>query len=324
MITPRHPRGSSPDDDPTGVRALLSSLPEPGPMPPELIARITASLAHEQEVRTRSAATSSAAGAGSGAAAPGVGGLGTAQPVDELAARRRPRWSRQLIPLGGAAAAVAIIGTVVIMQIDLPLSGGSTASSARQQLPAAASTATTGAGSGTIKSTPHGVGPDLNSPAAPDFAAGAHGAGGSGWATMHIQMSGTGYTSSGLVTEATARHQSTGVPLAPKAAGSSAIGSVGTPAGLAACLEALGLKSANPPRAVWADLGTYDGTLAAVIVVSPLRATPTGSPSSAPNNQGSTGAGTGSGGTGAGTVWAVGRDCTIGDPSVLAGPMALP
>ncbi|WP_203230470.1 hypothetical protein, partial [Segeticoccus rhizosphaerae] len=52
MITPRHPQGaSSPDEDPTGVRALLSSLPEPGPMPPELVARITASLEREQQER---------------------------------------------------------------------------------------------------------------------------------------------------------------------------------------------------------------------------------------------------------------------------------
>lgn len=35
------------EDDPTGMRALLSSLPDPGPMPEDLSARILASLEHE-------------------------------------------------------------------------------------------------------------------------------------------------------------------------------------------------------------------------------------------------------------------------------------
>lgn len=40
----RHPPA---DDDPTGIRALLSSLPDPGPMPQELVARIQDTLAEE-------------------------------------------------------------------------------------------------------------------------------------------------------------------------------------------------------------------------------------------------------------------------------------
>ena len=35
------------DEDPTGMRALLRSLPDPGPMPEDLVARIKASLEHE-------------------------------------------------------------------------------------------------------------------------------------------------------------------------------------------------------------------------------------------------------------------------------------
>ncbi len=49
-----HPRDREPaaeDLDPTGVRALLSSLPDPGPMPHDLADRITASLRQEQEQR---------------------------------------------------------------------------------------------------------------------------------------------------------------------------------------------------------------------------------------------------------------------------------
>lgn len=39
------------DEDPTGVRALLSSLPDPGPMPDDLVARISASIATEHAGR---------------------------------------------------------------------------------------------------------------------------------------------------------------------------------------------------------------------------------------------------------------------------------
>ena len=35
------------EHDPTGMRDLLASLPDPGPMPDDLVARITAALAAE-------------------------------------------------------------------------------------------------------------------------------------------------------------------------------------------------------------------------------------------------------------------------------------
>ena len=37
------------EHDPTGMRALLASLPEPGPMPDDLVARISAALAAEAQ-----------------------------------------------------------------------------------------------------------------------------------------------------------------------------------------------------------------------------------------------------------------------------------
>ena len=37
------------EHDPTGMRALLASLPEPGPMPDDLVARISAALAVEAQ-----------------------------------------------------------------------------------------------------------------------------------------------------------------------------------------------------------------------------------------------------------------------------------
>lgn len=49
MTSPRPPAEESPDVDPTGMRALLSSLPDPGPMPADLVERITASLEQQAE-----------------------------------------------------------------------------------------------------------------------------------------------------------------------------------------------------------------------------------------------------------------------------------
>jgi hypothetical protein len=51
VSTPPVPPGGSDDLDPTGIRALLSSLPDPGPMPADLVDRINASIAAEQAAR---------------------------------------------------------------------------------------------------------------------------------------------------------------------------------------------------------------------------------------------------------------------------------
>jgi hypothetical protein len=93
LIKPHIPPGSEPsrDDDPTGVRALLSSLPEPDPMPGHLVDRITASLAAEQAQRAAKASGASA--------------------TPMLAnARRRPR--RLLYAIAGAAAAAFLVAVV--------------------------------------------------------------------------------------------------------------------------------------------------------------------------------------------------------------------
>lgn len=283
-MPPRQHRGSSPDDDPTGVRALLSSLPEPGPMPPELVARITASLSHEQEMR--------------------------AGEVDELAARRRPRRLHQVLTLGGAAAAVAVIGTVVVLQSRTPPTTSSAQSAAREA-PAAAPPASTGSAAASSQptggggSTPYGLAAGGRSAAPGDRSGAANGA------SLHIQMSGTAYTRGNLLIEARARHRSISAPLAPNAAQSPGIGPVGTPTGLTSCLHALGQKPVNEPGAVWADLASFDGQPAAVIVVRTA-----GSPSPGTSDPG--------GSAGSGTVWAVGRDCRPGHPFVLAGPTPLP
>ena len=93
MTDPHLPQtsASSPDEDPTGVRALLSALPEPDPMPDHLVERINASLAAAQAQRAASSTV--------GSVAPLV-----------ASARRRP--GRVLFAMAGVAAAVTLIAVV--------------------------------------------------------------------------------------------------------------------------------------------------------------------------------------------------------------------
>ena len=105
LIAPRNPAGSSPDDDQTGVRALLSALPEPDPMPAYLVERISASLAAEQAQR---------ADVSSGAS------------VTPLVATTRRRPGRLLFSIAGAAAAVVMIGVLGNNLLRTNQSGGLT------------------------------------------------------------------------------------------------------------------------------------------------------------------------------------------------------
>lgn len=95
------------EHDPTGMRDLLSRLPEPGPMPEDLVARITASLATESRDGGSSAAASSATTAGAR--------------VLEMPRRRRSMWPL----LGVAAAVVGVLGLGGIVASTTP--GGLTA-----------------------------------------------------------------------------------------------------------------------------------------------------------------------------------------------------
>ncbi|WP_270887075.1 hypothetical protein [Pedococcus sp. 5OH_020] len=94
MSTPPSPRrgiGGSPEEpDPTGIRALLSSLPDPGPMPPDLVERITASIAAEQSARQAQ---------------------GTVTPL-----RSRRRWGWQQVAAVAAAAAAVAIGLPAVLR----------------------------------------------------------------------------------------------------------------------------------------------------------------------------------------------------------------
>lgn len=97
-----------PEHDPTGIRDLLSALPDPGPMPADLVARINASIAAEQLAREG----------------------GTVVPL------RRRRWGWQQVAVAAAAAAILGFGLPALLtgtgpgDVMASLSGGSSAHSA--------------------------------------------------------------------------------------------------------------------------------------------------------------------------------------------------
>lgn len=87
MTTPRPPAEESPDVDPTGMRALLSSLPDPGPMPVDLVERITAALEQQAEK-------------GHGAGAPHGAGV--------VPLHRRHPWRTAFLAAASAAAVLLV------------------------------------------------------------------------------------------------------------------------------------------------------------------------------------------------------------------------
>ena len=102
------------------------------------------------------------------------------------------------------------------------------------------------------------------------------------------------YTSGAFDAQAAALLSSQGDAAAPFSAEAPAIGPIGTEVGLRSCLSALTTESWTTATA---DLGTFDGQPAAVVVLA----------------------------TGAGhTAYAVQRSCSTGHPALLMGPVRLP
>lgn len=253
------------DTDPTGMRALLRGLPDPGPMPDDLVHRIQASLADLQPLDARTLDE----------AAEGRGGPSD---VSRGTVPARPSWwTRHGSHV--AVAAVVLIGGGVVAQVPFGnLGSGSDADSA-------SSAGSAGDQAGTSsESAPDLVGPQNG--IAP--AAGLDSVLGS----VVVRNSGRAYTAAGLSNQVgTPSSRPTTTPLTAEAP---SIGPIGTEIGVRSCLAALGLPRAS---AAEVDLGSLDGTPTAIVVVTV---------------------------NGERTAYAVGRDCTTGNPSVLAGPVALP
>ncbi|QDO87133.1 hypothetical protein FNH13_01330 [Ornithinimicrobium ciconiae] len=111
---------NQPDDqDPTGVRSLLAGLPDPGPMPDELMARIVQSLELEQQRRSAGAASSYPGGPATPDTSDdplGEGRSDHGSVVSLDAERQRRRPGRTVLWLGGAAA-VAMVATLSVNQL---------------------------------------------------------------------------------------------------------------------------------------------------------------------------------------------------------------
>jgi hypothetical protein len=209
---PRNPLGPEPtrDDDPTGVRALLSSLPEPDTMPKDLVERINASLAAEQAQRAATASGSSAT---------------------PLLATPRRRRARLLFAMAGAAAAVAAVAAVGTSMFTADQSTTTESSAAI----APSSGATQDRGGALLSATDKAPAAAAASPAARSL--------------VQIGLSSTRYTEAGFVTQAEALRRSTAATVQTQPLDSSSIGPAGTEPGLRECLIALGASSAQVVRA---------------------------------------------------------------------------
>ena len=148
-------QGHDQDDDPTGVRSLLSGLPDPGPMPEHLVQRIQTRLEVEREHLSGSTTHPL---------------TGSADRVVDLAAERGRRRPGRTLGLLTAAAAGLAITTVTLTQL---LGGAGTGDSgALAQYPSRAESGDT-AGAGAAEDL---EGADDSAGGAQEDAAGADGA----------------------------------------------------------------------------------------------------------------------------------------------------
>jgi hypothetical protein len=257
-----HPHGEADDDDhddiEAQVRAVLAApSPDPGPMPDQVSDRIAAALAHAASSRVEPGPLARSSLAGRPSGA-------SLLPLHPRTGRPRPV---QLVAAVAAAAAVLAIGASALHLSEQ--ANGAAAVGDASLTSRSASAATAG---GAVAPT------SLD--------------------RLHLQLSRTAYTSAGLPEQARRLLEHPGPALSDLAAEAPSIGPIGTPVGLQSCLEAVGaLGSAPAPDAVSADLATFDGRPAAVVVVS--RA-------------------------GRSTAWAVARSCTSGAPGVLRGATPVP
>jgi hypothetical protein len=212
------------------MRALLSSLPDPGPMPPDLVDRINAALAAER--------------------------LQLEQGGDaEVIPFRRRRWGRAAL-VAAAVAAVAI-GIPALVTGTGP--GDLTALLTRQGTGEAASSASALSG-GSAYSTKHGATPPIRqAPSSGQDLASADAQAVTMYATS------TAYTTAGLHQQLRTFVDHPGAPMPSVAAAPAQLGRLATPQGIASCLHAVGVM---PGERVAADLATFDGAPAVILVVS--------------------------------------------------------
>lgn len=231
---PKLPQPAPEQGDPTGVRSLLSSLPDPTPMPPTVVERIEASLA------AAAAAQRSEARAGS------VGASSSPWMTEPPGARRAP--SRAIAAL--AAGFLAIAGTGMFALRSLRSEGPATAP---PMVITPRSTASTQPEEPPARSASPGGSTWPTVAPSPNAASGA----------VVLFATDTRYTQAALAVQAAVLWAAPGPSLPPLAAEQPGIGPLGTPAGLAGCLDALGLDA---PERTMIDFALYEQRPAAVLI----------------------------------------------------------
>jgi hypothetical protein len=236
-VTESHDDRTPVEHDPTGMRALLANLPDPGPMPDDLVARITAALSAE----VRGDAGVDAGATASATPSPTAAHASTATVVP-LARRRFG-----LKHLGVAAAVVAALGL-----------GGVVLSTTPNAL-----TAAIGAGDGSdSQAGSAGRAEDQGADsAAPGPMVALVPPAGSG--QVVVVMSGRSYAVADLAAGARALAAAPGAPLPTLAAESPGIGPIGTPLGARSCATTLGVPA---DAGLLVDVAEVDGRPAAVLV----------------------------------------------------------
>ena len=223
---PGHPHDA--EHDPTGIRALLSALPDPGPMPPDLVARISASIAQEQAARQG----------------------GSVLPL------RRRTWGWQHLGAAAAAAVVLAVGVPALLtgtgpgDVMASLAGSSSADSASSASSAEGDTSAHADSGG----APAAPGPTVPRPSTlgDKRVRGSVG-------DVALAATGTAYTTAGLATQAAAL----GTTFEASSAAQDAAVPYGV-AGLRGCLTALGVQDGVTVRG---DVATLDGAPAVIALV---------------------------------------------------------
>lgn len=224
---PEDPSTDDPTHDPTGVRALLRGLSEPGPMPDDLVQRITASIAAEEQAR--------------------AGSTGTVVPM-----RRRRVWPQ----VAAVAAAVAMVAIAVPAALSGNGAGDLVSSLRGEAGHDAASSASTTAESGVQGAAPTSVAPRTEDGTPDARVTGAVG-------TITLTVSGTAYTSAGLTTQAQKASEQVKGTHAQSAPGTR--GPADTDTGLRACLTALGVAAWHPIEADLASYEGTPAVIAIVV-----------------------------------------------------------
>lgn len=223
-----HDIGDEPiEHDPTGVRALLSGLPDPGPMPDQLVARIASALATEAKAgdhRARVVPRAAAQTSGDGI----------------LRGQTRQERRRVVLPWLAAAAAVGVLavsGTNLLhdrgSSIAAAFGGGSSAGSAAVSASSSAAASRSG---------------QVADPSA---------------SAVTVMRTGATYTVAGLAVQASSLAPDPARMVAPLASESPTVGSMGTPLGARDCAVRHGVDPADP---LLVDLATIDGTPGIVVV----------------------------------------------------------